>query len=77
LLGQRRNRSETLWLVADVLPIVRDVGLQGRLCGQRRGLRARKARLSLRHVGAGDFADVETIARLSQLLLQHVDVIAV
>ena len=35
---------------------------------------AARLRFRLRDVGAGDFADIETVAGLAQLLLQHFDV---
>ena len=42
------------------------------------GLRAGggEARLGLGDVGAGHFADVEAVARLPQLLVEHLDVVA-
>ena len=42
------------------------------ICGARGG----QPRFRLRHVGAGDFADIEAVAGLAKLLLQHLDVAA-
>ena len=76
-LRQRRDRRQALRIVADRLAIIGQRRLQLRLRAERRGPRAGEARLGLRDVGAGDFADVEAVLRLPQLLLQHLDVVAI
>ena len=43
---------------------------------QHRGAGGGKPRFRLRDVGARDFADVEAVAGLAKLLLQHLDVAA-
>ena len=47
---------------------------QVRLCGQHLRAAGGEPRFGLRHVGLRHLADVEAIARLPQLLLQHLDV---
>jgi hypothetical protein len=72
----RAGRFEPARLDADHLPVGRTGRGVVRLRGQHLRARRGKPRLRLRHVGAGDLADLEAILGLPQLLLQHLDVAA-
>ena len=74
---ERLYRRKAGRLIADELTVARDRGLQGRHCAERGRLALSQARLRLRHVGARHLADREAVARLAQLFLQHIDVVAV
>lgn len=76
-LFDRLDRREIVRLVADRLAVIGDRGLQRRLRGERGRLGACEARLRLGDVGPGDLADRELVARLPQLLLEHLDIVAV
>ena len=69
----RRKRAR---LDADHLPVGRARRRVVGFRGQHRGARGGQARFRLRHVGARHFADVEAVAGLAELLLQHLDVAA-
>ena len=70
------DRREALRLIADGLPVPGDRGLQRRHCADFAGVCACQARLRLRNVGPGDFADREPVPGLAQLLLKHQNVVA-
>ena len=69
------GRLEPGRIDADHLVVLGDARLEIRLGGEIIGARRGEARSRLRDVGAGDFADVETVPRLAQLFLQNGDVV--
>ena len=72
----RRARRQLARLDADHLPVRRPRRGQVGFGGQHRGAAGRQPRLRLRDVGARHLADIEAVAHLAQLLLQHFDVAA-
>ena len=69
-------RRELARLDADHLPEQGDAGAQVRFGEAHLRLRRRQARLGLGHVRAGHLADIEAVARLAQLLVDDLDVVA-
>ena len=70
----RRTRRQLARLNPDHLPVGRNRGLVGRLRAQHLRAPGRQPRFRLRDVGARHLADIEAVARLAQLFLQHLDV---
>ncbi len=70
----RHGGAQADRLDADDAPIGGLRGLQVRFRGQHLRLRRRDARFRLRDVGARHLADIEAVARLLELLLQHLHV---
>ena len=72
----RAGRRQRARLDADHLPIGRTRGGVIGFRGQHLRAGGGQPRFRLRHVGARDLADVEAVAGLAKLLLQHLDVAA-
>ena len=70
----RRTRRQLAGLNPDHLPVGRNRGLVGGLRAQHLRAPGRQPQFRLRHVGARHLADIEAVARLAQLFLQHLDV---
>ena len=73
----RLGRLQLGRIDADHLAEIGDAGLQVGLRRERIGLGLGQIGFRLRHIGAGDLADLETVPRLAQLLFQHRDIIFV
>ena len=70
----RRAGRELARFNPDHLPVGRNRGLVGRLRAEHLRAPGRQPRFRLRNVRARHLADIEAVARLPQLFLQHLDV---
>ena len=70
------SRRQLPRLDADDAPVRADAGAQVRLRAADVGARTGETGFGLGDVGPGDLADIEAVAGLAQLLLEHLDVVA-
>ena len=75
--GRSRGNISLPGRMADGPDIFGPAYLEGALLGDQGALGLRQRGLGLRHVGAGDFADAETVLGRLELLAQDLDVVAV